>query len=469
MQFGELGNLSANRDGAGAKIYNYQNSGSSNRLQSVSGLTVQDYEYDANGNTTKDGLNGISLTYNYLNLPATAVRTTGTPVNLSYIYDATGNKLAKSSNGLVRNYVDGVEYRPDGTIVIIHTEEGTARNSGGNYSYEYNLSDHLGNVRATFYKNPNTNLLEVLQRDDYYAFGLRKVARDGTNKYLYNGKELQEELGQYDYGARFYDPVIGRWNSVDPLAEKMKIHSPYNYGFNNPIRFVDPDGREPIPSQAGIILGFIKFLNNTRSKMGTLTGSAGHDAMMRLGKTEMNWAHLRPEPMTTNPFNTSKDKYIYTTKGGWLDMAHFMFYAGKAYDYKQQKESAQNAISEISKAGGYAGMGMSADLTKTANINPVGEAVQDGYRQEMSDRFVAEHSAYSYEDLPSDKLGAEFGANYYNPNSKLSLGEQLLNYVNSLGATDPKNAPNYKKLPKDDSKLDSPTKTNHTTKPMYTQ
>ncbi|WP_304344205.1 RHS repeat domain-containing protein [Chryseobacterium koreense] len=273
-----------------------------------------------------------------------------------------------------------------------------------------------------------------------------------NNPFKYNGKELDEATELYYYGARYYDPRTSIWLSVDPLAEKFSGWSPYNYAFQNPVKFVDPDGREPIPSQAGVILGFIKFLNNTRSKMGTLTGSQGHNAMMRLGRTEMNWAHLRPEPMTTNPFNISKDKYIYTTKGGWLDMAHFMFYAGKAYDYKQQKESAQKAISEMSKAGGYAGMGISADLIKTANMNPVGEAVQDGYRQEMSDRFVAGHSAYSYEDLPSDKLGAEFGANYYNPNSKLSLGEQLLNYVNSLGATDPKNAPNYKNLPKDDSK-----------------
>jgi len=238
LTYDVMGNIaSLNRNGT-LGTYDYTNTG--NKLNQVTGaLATGLYTYDANGNAKVDGRTGVTLTYNQLNLPTTASKS---GLTMAYTYDATGAKLRKVSNGATRDYVDGIEY--DGAnIDIIHTEEGLARRSGTTYSYEYNLTDHLGNVRLSFYKNPSA-ALEILQQTNYYPFGKTLVAKAGTNKYLYNGKELQEELGQLDYGARFYDPEIGRWNVVDKLAEHPgQINaSPYAYTGNNPISRVDADG-----------------------------------------------------------------------------------------------------------------------------------------------------------------------------------------------------------------------------------
>ncbi len=231
--------LTLNRTGPNAAtlMYTYYSSGNSNQLQTVTngGTPFRSYGvYDANGNAPGDGT-GKAFTYNLLNLPQTV---TATDLSLSYTYDAAGNKLRKVSNGNPTDYIDGIQYKADGTIDFVQTEEGKANRNGTSYTYEYILTDHLGNNRVTFDQTSGK-----VGEDDYYPFGLNvHRAQNAGNKYLYNKKELQEELNQYDYGARFYDPVIGRWGSVDPLAEADRKSSTYSFAFNNPMLFVDPDG-----------------------------------------------------------------------------------------------------------------------------------------------------------------------------------------------------------------------------------
>jgi RHS repeat-associated protein len=120
------------------------------------------------------------------------------------------------------------------------------------YIYVSNESNLNVNVYFDDLKITHTAADMVVQANDYYPFGLTMkpsdFQRDGEqgNKFLYNGKELQTDLNLdwYDYGARMYDAAIGRWNVVDPLAEKYPSISPYAYVANNPILYVDPDGRE---------------------------------------------------------------------------------------------------------------------------------------------------------------------------------------------------------------------------------
>ena len=84
----------------------------------------------------------------------------------------------------------------------------------------------------------------VAEVNHYYPFG-GLFASTSVQPYKYNGKELDAKKGLnwYDYGARHYDAALGRWLVVDPLAEKYYAWSPYNYCANNPIKFVDSNGK----------------------------------------------------------------------------------------------------------------------------------------------------------------------------------------------------------------------------------
>lgn len=89
----------------------------------------------------------------------------------------------------------------------------------------------------------------MLKENHYYPFGLT-ISQSGIGvdqPYKLTTKELEKafDLNMYDFGARNFDMQLGRWMSIDPLAEQMRRFSPFNYAFNNPVRFIDKDGMKP--------------------------------------------------------------------------------------------------------------------------------------------------------------------------------------------------------------------------------
>ena len=212
------------------------------------------YVYDKNGNMIEDKYKKIKITYNYLNLPLQITYKENNFIH--FVYSATGEKLQKivTADGKVQSktdYINGIEYKNDVLQRIAHTEGSLSRQDDDKFLQEYVLRDHLGNTRVTFTDADNdliVNEKNIKQINNYYPFGLNMEGNwngaAGSNKYQYNGKSWEDDfgLGMNDYGARFYDPAIGRWNAIDPLADSYKRWSPYNYTMNNPIKFTDPDG-----------------------------------------------------------------------------------------------------------------------------------------------------------------------------------------------------------------------------------
>ncbi len=278
-----------------------------NRLASVSdagdnlqgfkdgNTTGNDYAYDANGNMIVDENKKIQeIKYNHLNLP------TEIKINYSnsikYIYDANGNKLEKRPSGsrityYAGNYVYEIVPRAGEFLKFINQPEGYIEpkiqndlSKGFNYIYQY--KDHLGNIRLS-YADANADgkvdKSEIREEKNYYPFGLTHKGYNNTirgrkHNYGFGGKEENDELGLewLDFSARNYDPALGRWMNIDPLAELMRRHSPYNYAFNNPIFFIDPDGMFPLGSN-GPALDFFDLNGN---KIGTDGVNDGRKAVV---------------------------------------------------------------------------------------------------------------------------------------------------------------------------------------------
>ncbi len=205
-----------------------------------------EYTFDANGSMTKDLNKGISvIQYNCLNLPHTIdLKNTMAEARNTYAYTAGGVKVsvthrwnsqpsanATAGSAVTASALDktkrtdyvGNKVYEDGTLKRILFNGGYIEDN----TYYFYLTDHLGSTRAVANASGS-----IIQRTQYYPFGTafadKATTEQNKQPYKYTGKEIDSDQGLnlYDYHARLYDPAIGRFTTIDPMAEKYYHLSP---------------------------------------------------------------------------------------------------------------------------------------------------------------------------------------------------------------------------------------------------
>jgi RHS repeat-associated protein len=270
----------------------YTYNANSNKIKSVtdnSGETASfadavgtiDYTYSPDGSLTSDANKGITLIeYNYLKLPKRIVK--GSTIIL-YQYSASGKKLKETIGSQVTDYVGNIIYK-NGVLYQIGHDEGRVING----VYEYDIKDHLGSLRISF--KDSLGIAKITQANSYGIWGeeLLSLSYKNTpnlNNFKFTDKENLPETGYTDFGARFYDNLVPRFITIDPLAENDCSFSPFIYAFNNPVNFIDPDGmwptRKMVDGGGGIISRFGK---RTHPITGKKSNHQGLDMTASIGQ-----------------------------------------------------------------------------------------------------------------------------------------------------------------------------------------
>jgi RHS repeat-associated protein len=448
-----------------------------------------------------------------------------------YVYDASGQRVRKmieTQNGTLneeRLYLGGFEsYRKFGAnafiretlhvmddrqrIALVETKtyESGSQIANPQSRIRYQLGNHLGSASLEL-----DNDGALISCEEYHPYGttafqaMNSAAEVSLKRYRFTSRERDEESGLNYHGARYYAPWLGRWTAADPLGlarpgradltgenEGVQVGSTHLEG-GNPSEVHQPaepgtnlyayvDGQVLIAiDQVGLFP--TRDLATTASRWkeaferqvmiggklydrgGTTRGSRAAETLKQYGETTGSLTSQKPTgkvawmqgPNTRHP-TAENQRFIYTEKGGWIDMAHFMFYAGRARIHREEHQAALEKTAEERKVC------PDPDEARDAARR---RAVEEGYTQEWNDSGA---SAYSYEDLPSDYFGADFGANYFDPESDKTLAEQVDAYLKALKPSEPSSAPNWADVPSGDPWAfpREPVK-NKTIAPMYTR
>ncbi|MDN5836011.1 MAG: hypothetical protein L0H12_01510 [Nitrosospira sp.] len=467
---GSMLRLEHRNDPAGGFVRTFTMETANNRLREMKvGETPYDYTFDANGNMRSETTSRHFEWNHSEQMKVFRTQTVGAEpsVHAHYLYDAAGQrvkKLVRKQGGQVEvtHYIDGAfehhrwgggaqggennhVHMMDDQQRIALVRLGTAHPDDQGPAVQFHLGDHLGSSNVVVDSGG-----ALVNREEFTPYGETSFGSYARKRYRYTGKERDEESGLNYHGARYYASWLLRWFSVDPyLVTPEKTVSPrsssspthttewikniragkndalcsiransYCYSLDNPINFLDPNGAEPTREKAG---EFKKFLRHVQQMEKKYAAEFGISSEM-LVTVAVN-KKILGEFKKYATFNKPGERYFYTKRGGWIDTTHFAKAAGEI------STRWWRDVPGVSFFGRF----MAADKGFQVEIDQMSKE--------------SRNSAFSYEDLPSNRFGFEFGKNI-NPSQPLST--QLDQFFQGLQPTRKQNAPNWKDLPKTD-------------------
>lgn len=359
--------------------------------------TEYNLSYDNNGNLIQGY--GKYFEYNDFNELST-IRENNSTGNLiaKYFYDYEGNRIKKIEYGATQNIT--TYYIGDEFIQVVN-------NSGSfNTTYYYQngklIAKNDSNGKRSYYHSDNlgsTNLVtnqsgSVIEEESYLPYG-ELLTGNEESRFLFNGKEKDDETAFYYYGGRYYNSLSKTF--IQPDTSIPDIYNPddlnrYSYVRNNPYKYIDKDGHEPVLSQIGSYQLITQQLQQFEENNPGLT------ATQTLNKLVAFSGYLGSKNEGANFLYNSQARYTYTSKEGFVDTMHLISSAAKT------KES-----------GGFV-------------------SFFSGYAVEILQAFSENNrqSSFSYEDLSSNRLGREF-AEQLNDQEPLSV--QYQRFIESKGGS----------------------------------
>ncbi|WP_353328615.1 RHS repeat domain-containing protein, partial [Chitiniphilus shinanonensis] len=243
------GNLTAQQFGNWRIDYGYD---ATQKLKTVSGGKNYSLSYDGWGNVTSRG-DGLSYQYDAASTLRWANK--GTSSQIAYTYDGAGTRVLSLGNGVNRLEFTGA----DG---LLYQEVNLATGATKDFIYHgrTKLADIEGSTTTWYHSDPagspmaGTDQNGVLAwRTNYRPYGEKMVGATDKNTQWFTGKPFEDKIGLSYYGARWYDPTLGRFMAVDPVDvasddEESVLRSPnrYKYANNSPLRYIDSDGRQEV-------------------------------------------------------------------------------------------------------------------------------------------------------------------------------------------------------------------------------